>query len=636
MRAFLVTVGVLLLGAVTTLTASATNRPDAIWARNTADLGAPVLDGVLNEPAWATAESLKVVYGKDAGIPGSGWKLEAGMATPNDSLKATLKFLVSGDYLYLGAEVKDRFVGGSKDWERFDGLLMSLKNHADPGAPKPPVEYFYSWWRPETTDPQPPGQLPAFAGRWAEYPPGTPRTPEQIANWDAATVVHGISNSDAAFDQGYTVEMRFKLSVLGYLPERIEGDIIEWNISFYDCDGYWPISGSYFCATRTWVQSPWGNAAWYGEMRIWTRPDVTVYSPTVPSIDPEVAILNAAAYPAPTIDGQLSEAAWGVAFPKFDIRYDDNALRQTYPYVGRWRAGQFEWTPPRAPGDTLPIPVLDPADATVSMFFKGTKLYLGFDVRDQIVQYHANINRWDGFIVTINDRVVRNPDNALQGRRLAWQIGPTGQAIPSDYLLTMVQAGTAQVAATLKPGTDVDTTDANVDTGYYGEMSVDLTGLGYPPDLGDGALFIGVTLLDGDSFIPASKNYGTRTWWYREYEGECCPAWAYLDPTLVTAVDPSLHIGDATRVLQSHPNPGTRTTIEYMLAQGGAVSLEVYDAQGRLVERRSLGAQPAGSGQIEFDGRGRPAGIYLYQVQVVDPTTGTTRPVGNGRMIILD
>ncbi len=635
MRALLMAVGVLLLCAVATLPASAIDRPDALWARNTTSYAPLVLDGVLNEFAWTKAESLTVVFGRDGGIPGSGWKLESGMTTPNDSLKATLKFLVSGDDLYLGAKIKDRFVGGSATWQRFDGLLMGLKNHADPGAPKPPTEYFYSWWYPELLDPQPAGQPPAFAGRWAEYPAGSPRTPEQIENWDARTVVNGTSNSDAVFDDGYTVEMRFKLSVEGYKPERTEGDIIEWNIAIYDCDGFWPINQAYFSSTRTWLQSPWGNAAWYNELRIWTRPDVTVYSATLPAIDPEVVILNAASHPAPTIDGVLNETAWGAAFPKFDIRWDDTALRETYPDVGRWRSGQFEWFA-AVPPDTLLPPVLDPADATVSMFFKGTKLYLGFDVRDQIVQYHPNINRWDGFIVTINDRVERSPDNTLLGHRLAWQIGPTGQALPSDYLLTMVNAGTAQIAATLKPGTDVDTTDANIDTGYYGEISIDLTALGYPPDLGDGALFIGVNLLDGDSFVPVSKNYGTRTWWYREYEGECCPAVAYLDPTFVNAVEPDFGAGDDTRVLRSHPNPGAKTTIEYALAQGGAVSLEVYDVQGRLVERRSLGVRPAGSGQVEFDGAGRAAGMYLYHVQVADPTTGALRPVGSGRMIILE
>ena len=35
------------------------------------------------------------------------------------------------------------------------------------------------------------------------------RTTQQIAAWDGACKVHGISNSDAAVDTGYTIEMRF-------------------------------------------------------------------------------------------------------------------------------------------------------------------------------------------------------------------------------------------------------------------------------------------------------------------------------------------------------------------------------------------------------------------------------------------
>jgi len=621
----------LALAAAAAVPALADHRADAIWARNT---GSTVLtlDGSLNEAPWARAESLQVTFGIDAGIPGSGWKLEAGLATPNDSLKATLKFLVSGDYLWLGAKIKDRFIGGSKNWERFDGLLMALKDHADPNAPKPPAEYFYSWWFPEgQDDPQPPGQMPAFAGRWAEWPPGSERTPEQIAAWDARTVVQGTTNSDAAFDTGYTVEMRFKLSVMGYDVLRPEGDILEWNISLYDCDGYWPLDGQYFCSNRVWVQSPWGNAAWYNELRIWTRPDVTWFSPTLPEIDPEVHVLNGAALATPTIDGQLNEPSWNSAWPRFDIRYGDDVLRQTYPYVGRWLSGQYQ---PTVNGGQAAV--LDPADASVRMFYKGTTLYLGMDVRDQVVQYHPNFDRWDGFIITINDRVERNPDNALLGRRLAFQIGPAGQAIASDFLLTMVQAGDAQVATALRPGTTVDTLGLEPDVGYTAEVALDLTALGYDASLGDRALFIGVNLLDGDSFLPVSDSYGTRTWWYRQYEGECCPAWAYLNPNFTSGAEDEPVAGETELLLRNYPNPGSRTTIAYSLAEPGAALLEVYDVQGRLVERRPLGLQPAGDGRIEFDGSDRPAGIYLYRLQVTDPASGAVRSTRGGRMIIVN
>jgi hypothetical protein len=269
------------------------------------------------------------------------------------------------------------------------------------------------------------------------------------------------------------------------------------------------------------------------------------------------------------------------------------------------------------------------------MFYKGTTLYLGFDVRDQAVQYVTNFDRWDGFIITPDDRVARNPDHALQGRRLSFQVGPTGQALPSDYLLTMVQAGTAQVAMQLKPGTTVDTLGTDVDTGYTAEMSVDLTALGYPPDLGDRALFIGVTLLDGDSFENPADSYGTRTWWFRQYEGECCPSWAYLDPNFVTGVEGTPQ-ADEIRVLHNFPNPAPRTTLQYLLRQSGAVTLDVFDIQGRRIESRPLGLRPPGVGQVDFSGSGRPNGIYLYQIRVTDPASGSVYSTQNGRMVIVN
>ena len=66
------------------------------------------------------------------------------------------------------------------------------------------------------------------------------------------------------------------------------------------------------------------------------------------------------------------------------------------------------------------------------------------------------------------------------------------------------------------------------ETGYTAEIQLDLTKLGYPAGLGDRFLFLGVDHYDGDSFVPYTDSYATRTWWFREREGECCPIWAYM------------------------------------------------------------------------------------------------------------
>ena len=89
------------------------------------------LDGILDEPNWALAETKVVQYEVDAGIPGSGWKLELGVF-PTDRTNATLKFLVDGNQLYMGAVVPDSSIGGGPDFNRFDGFLMAMKDHGLP------------------------------------------------------------------------------------------------------------------------------------------------------------------------------------------------------------------------------------------------------------------------------------------------------------------------------------------------------------------------------------------------------------------------------------------------------------------------------------------------------------------------
>ncbi len=603
-------------------------REDVIWARFALE---PItLDGILDEPAWAQAETKVIEYAQDSGIPGSGWKVESGAFIPSDPTYATLKFLAFENQLYLGAVVQDTYVGGSLDFNRFDGFLMAIKDHLDPFAPKPPAEYFYAWWFPEDEDPQPPGQDPAFVGRWAEWPPGSPRTPEQIEAWDAVTIVDGLSNDDSVPDNSYTVEMRFNLTSVGYDITQPEGDIVEWNISIYDCDGFWPFNPTVFTSNRVWWQSPWGNAAWFSEVRIHARPDVTVASGDVPDILPELIIPKLVS--TPVIDGEIDDAVW--ADPNvytFDIRYGDDALRQTYPAVGPYRAGQYQ---PEVNGGQAYV--LDPADATVQVFISDDNLYMGFDVRDLVVQFHPDFNRWDGFLVTINDIVERGPDNQLLGRRLGFQVDADGSALPQDYLATLVTEGLAEVAVALNDGTTVDTLGVP-DNGFTAELAVDLTSLGYTTGMVEGAFFIGVTLLDGDSFIPYTDSYGTRTWWFREYENECCPVWAYLPPGPVGVEE---FVGDSPLQLygyaHAYPNPSLSPRLRFWLPESNRVTLEVFDLRGRLVERRQLGAKSGGESDVSlFATKEIGAGMYLYRLTLEDPATGQLRSTLTGKTVVV-
>src|SRR6266487_825583 len=406
-------------------------RTDAIWARSTAG-AAITMDGQLNEPAWAAAETWKVRYRYDNGIPGSGWKDEAGFipnGSTSDSTNATLKFLVVSDTLYLCVIVPDKSIGGSGQFNRFDGLLMALKDRGNANFPKPPVEYLYSWWYPAQSGDVNPckndsakGNPPIFKGQWAPNPVCdalgnvNTRTAEQMAAWNARTVVNGITNSDTTLDVGYTVEMRFDLGVMGYDVTRPQGDIVEWNLSIYDCDQFWKSSiTAEFSDNRAWWQCPWGNVAEQDEVRIYARPDVTINSGPAPVIGPELRIPNNGTVALPTIDGQLTDGIWSQT-PHFDIRWGDDPLRATYPGVGPWRSGQFQ---PNVQGGQAFV--ADGGDATVKYFYSGDWLYMGFDARDKYVQSYPVEDRWDGFTVSITNRTEVDPqDHNLQGKALSF------------------------------------------------------------------------------------------------------------------------------------------------------------------------------------------------------------------------
>jgi hypothetical protein len=652
-------------------------RTDAIWAR-TAPAGSITLDGNLNEAVWAQAESWKVRYRVDLnnpqdgtmGIPGSGWKDEGGINPPNDptndSTNATLKFLVIGNKLYMGANVPDRSIGGGGGFNYFDGFLMGLKDHADPGFPKPINEYLYSWWYPRDAMTVSPcaqaidsavGNPPIFKGKWAPNPvcDGTgavvTRTAAQIDAWDARTRVNGAlcnpncgtatNNDNNGIDQGYTIEMVFDLGVMGYDVTQANGDIVEWNISIYDTDNWWrtPL-GPDLSRNRTWWQNAWGLDAFHDEVRIYAKPSVTTASGPAPAIDPDFRIPITGS-PAPTINGTLSEAVWAAA-PSFDIRWDDAALRASYPGIGKYRSGQFQPRLTINDPDPNPLPfVANGGDGTVKYFFKGDNLYMGFDVRDTRVQGNAFEDMWDGFTVSIYHRTLQDPqDHNLEGLGLSFHFGPTGGTVPADTLSQLVTLGLAQVAMAPKAGTTVDTTGTSADdTGYTAELRVDLKALGYPPGLGDHTLFLGVNLHDHDRFSnPLSESYSTRTWWYKERKEQCCPAWTLLDGTYVigSTTDVADLGSEGFLALGNSPNPFQQVTnLEFTLGRESDVELAVFDVHGRLVTQRVLGRMAAGKQQALVQLPAGKAGVYLYRVKAKDPATGSVVATLNGKMMHL-
>jgi hypothetical protein len=252
------------------------------------------------------------------------------------------------------------------------------------------------------------------------------------------------------------------------------------------------------------------------------------------------------------------------------------------------------------------------------------------------VQYVNLTDRWDGFITSINDRATRGADRTLASRRITFHVGPGGTGVAEDYLLALRDTlGAAQFALALKPGTTVDTVGADVDQGYQAEIRIDLTKMGYPSGLGDRILWAGFDLLDGDSYTPSTLSYGTRTWFGREYENECCPAYVYMGGGGVAAVDEPVRQGFT--LLGNRPNPFRgATTIRYALAKPAHVTVDVFDLGGRRVASRDLGLQSGTAGELTFAQPGLRTGLYLYRLRAVDPQSGAVQATGSGKMMVVE
>jgi hypothetical protein len=127
--------------------------------------------------------------------------------------------------------------------------------------------------------------------------------------------------------------------------------------------------------------------------------------------------------------------------------------------------------------------------------------------------------------------------------------------------------------------------------------------LGLTP--GDHALSVRVTdntALVRNETARAARMTGTRSW-------------VLHIPPGVGVEDPGSG-GAANSVgLSIAPSPFTRaTTLHYRIPAPSRVRVTVYDLTGREVATLSDRLQTAGSHEVTFEGRGRPAGLYVIRL----------------------
>jgi hypothetical protein len=241
----------------------------------------------------------------------------------------------------------------------------------------------------------------------------------------------------------------------------------------------------------------------------------------------------------------------------------------------------------------------------------------------------------------ICDRAQRNPDNVLFPRILTVRIGGSGTSVITSREDDLApnpgawdSAGTkVQAVIALKGGTTIDTVGASPDSGWTAEMKINLRDLGYPAGRGDGVLFVGAMLYDGDSFgSAASSSYGTRTWFMREGGFNDGAFWAYMDPNITVSVDEQpATIPAQFTLLGNYPNPfNPSTTIKFSLPQMSDVTLEVFNILGQRVAEQHLGVQQPGVHEVRFDASHLASGVYNSRLRMA-----STNATVAGKMMLL-
>jgi hypothetical protein len=613
-------------------------RQDAIWAKY-APAGTITMDGILDEAAWAQAESITITYGQPGLLPTSGWKKETdgGPGVVTDPTHATIKFLVSSDnQLWLAFDIPDSSIGGNSIWPKFDAILMSVKDklHLDGSSLlASPGEVFYTYWTSGLTDTTPVvGGVPRIVGSYGNYD-GSPRTERQIAIFDARTVVHGSAN-DAGLDEGWVTEMRINLDSLGYNINQPGGDCVALNFSIWDNDFLFNSNPLKMYSTKTYYQAPWGNVNAVNVARIYARPEVGIDIAALPSIAPDVVIPNGANYPDAVIDGIPNEEVWGGSYT-FNLGWDIEALRQNYPGVGKYMSGKYQ------PSFTTPpsyAPVVDPSFAVIKMFFKGKYLYFSADVTDGIVSGTTIYDLIDGVRLVLGHRTELNDvENNMIFKNLRVSFGFNKLGAAYEYLQTLVTDGKAQFATALKGATTVNN-NTDFDEGYTLEMKIDLTGLAYPENLGDKSLFCGVMLADGDTFEDPLLMYGTRVWWFRELEGGPTAAWAVLDPNTLVGVDDESQVlvPNSIELYGNYPNPfNPSTVIKFSIPESGNVNITVFNTLGEEIKSVDLMSKNAGALEYSFNASSFSSGVYFYKISLNNSTKGMNYISKIGKMILL-
>jgi hypothetical protein len=271
------------------------------------------------------------------------------------------------------------------------------------------------------------------------------------------------------------------------------------------------------------------------------------------------------------------------------------------------------------------------------MFFKGHYLYVAATIADGRVQGKEVYDQIDGLRVMIGHRTELDAENKMVFKQMRVNFNATGVPTAYEYLPTLIDSGKAQFGMALTGATTVNV-NTDIDDGYSIEMKIDLTGLGYPADLGDKLIFTGIMLADGDSFEDPLSNYGTRSWWFRETDGGPITTWSVLDPDTPVGVEDEISavVPNSIELYGNYPNPfNPATRIKFAIPESGDVNITIYNTVGEEVRNINLINKNAGELDYSFNALSLSSGVYFYKISLQNSVSGKSYISNVGKMILL-
>jgi hypothetical protein len=555
------------------------NDPAKLVVKN-AD-GTVTVDGKLDESDWNGAPSL--LFGNGAHLKKQGGDLtgtggfdikgsfDVGGTTyhvPNtDSSWLRVKFLRKGTDLFIGMQSNDKSIC-KFDWEG-DGLFVKIKNSA--GEDK---EYKLYWQNIEANK-------------------DTIRYEEQVLNSGngAGFLLTGSTVNDTTnVDNGYSAEMRVKLSSLGYTGAV---GSVQLSMAMFDPDGFQHPMNSWDSARGSYYKSWWGSE-WGGTYR--TLEFISPYD------NPDTIVANIASS-VMTLDGRLNESDWTTANTL--IFGPSNA-----PKTGNEKTvtGSVDVKKNFDVGGVFySLPYKDTSFTKVKFLAKGNDLYIGIQSPDKSICKFD----WEGDGLFMK---IKNSAGEDKEYKLYWQnIDANKDTIRYEEQVLNSGAG----AGFLVSGSTVNDT-TNVDNGYTAELRVRLNTLGFAPTSNPVKLTVAMAIFDPDGFqhpmAPWDSARGSyfKSWWGSEWGG----VYKTIAFPKTTGVGDAGELPLTFALNQNYPNPfNPSTTIRYSVPVATPVVLKIYNMIGQEVSTLVNSEHKPGNYDVKFDAGRFASGIYIYRIQ---------------------